>query len=267
MLKSSLHKFIFCYCYKTYLKENFMKFERDYFIHYYDAGLNKKVLPVSLMRYFEDIATLQSESRGIGLDYYANNDVAWLIHKWDIKFYKYPKFQDSIKVVTTPMGFFRFYAFRKFEVYNLQKELIAEANSMWFFINTKLRKPAKINDDMLKGYNIAQGENRDLQIVDPGNLTKEDFVKEFFVRQSDIDSNEHVNNISYVDWAMETVPPEILKNYEMKRLKIIYKKETHYGSKIRSASEIKETENGIIFYHKISEAENEICLLESFWQK
>ena len=37
----------------------------------------------------------------------------------------------------------------------------------------------------------------------------------FKVRYGDIDSNMHVNNVRYVEWAIESLPLDIVLNYEI----------------------------------------------------
>ena len=58
--------------------------------------------------------------------------------------------------------------------------------------------------------------------------------QKFLVRRSDIDTNGHVNNSNYLQWMLEVVPEDIYQNDHLASLEIQYKKETTYGSSIRS---------------------------------
>ncbi|MCX6152493.1 MAG: thioesterase [Ignavibacteriales bacterium] len=243
-----------------------MKYEREYFIHYYDCDTNLNLNITSLLKYFEDIAILQSEDAGIGLKYYEKNNVAWMLYKWDVIINRYPKYKERIKIITEPVSFFRFYAYRSFEVKNLAGETLATANTLWFFIDTNSRKPTKIIEEMFSGYGISTEEKRELPIDEIKPFGKIDYEKEFFVRQSDIDTNDHVNNISYLAWALEVVPDFLFKDSILKRLKIYYKKETHYGSKIKSLVGINNELSKKICSHKISDGGDDICLLETQWE-
>ena len=98
----------------------------------------------------------------------------------------------------------------------------------------------------------------------PENIKHE---KEFEVRYFDIDTNDHVNNVQYVEWALEAIPVNIKNDYTLKRLKTIYKKEVNLGDIIKSIVEIVENENGIICYHLISNHGQEACVLETYWQR
>lgn len=44
-------------------------FEQEYRIHYYEIDYKKRALITSLMNYFDDVATCQSEKLGVGIDY------------------------------------------------------------------------------------------------------------------------------------------------------------------------------------------------------
>lgn len=90
----------------------------------------------------------------------------------------------------------------------------------------------------------------------------------FKVRYGDIDSNMHVNNVRYVEWAIESLPLEIVLNYELKELSVIFEKECRYGAEISASYEIKENEDEVLILHKIADNEGkELTVLTSSWKK
>lgn len=34
-------------------------------------------------------------------------------------------------------------------------------------------------------------------------------------RRSDMDMNGHINNVTYLGWALETIPPDVYLNYSL----------------------------------------------------
>ena len=54
----------------------------------------------------------------------------------------------------------------------------------------------------------------------------------YTIGQRDIDSNHHVNNLSYLDFAYETLPIEYFKK-EFSQVEIMYKKECTLGETIK----------------------------------
>ena len=78
----------------------------------------------------------------------------------------------------------------------------------------------------------------------------------------------HVNNVRYVEWAIESLPLEIVLNYELKELSVIFEKECRYGAEISASYEIKENEDEVLILHKIADNEGkELTVLTSSWKK
>jgi medium-chain acyl-[acyl-carrier-protein] hydrolase len=242
--------------------------EREYYIHYYEADYKKRCLITSMMNYFEDIALIQSADCGIGIDYLNENKLAWVLYKWDIKIKKYPLYKQRVKVRTWAYSFVKFYAYRQFEVIDENGETIVTANSVWLLVNTEKKRPVKINERMYEGYGADKNSADSFKIEKINSLSKIDSEKEFTVRYSDIDTNRHVNNVRYAEWSIETVPMDIVLKYELKRIKITYKKETRYGETIKVLSEIITEDGTVNCGHKIvGEYGNELCLAETVWEQ
>lgn len=142
-----------------------------------------------------------------------------------------------------------------------------QGNSLWFLIDTTIRRPKKISEEFYSGYNVPPEDRRELLIEDVKPLGKVDLQKEFFVRKNDIDINNHVNNTKYVEWALEMVPDLITKNYSLQRLKVNYKKETYYGQNLKVLINIAGDEDLKICLHKVVNEADDICFLETHWHK
>jgi medium-chain acyl-[acyl-carrier-protein] hydrolase len=241
-------------------------FEQEYRIHYYEIDYRKKALITSLMNYLDDVAMCQSEKLGVGVDYLKERNIAWMLYKWDIKIHKYPVYGDSVKVKTLPHSFKKFYAYRLFDILNLQGEKLVSANSAWLLINTDKKRPIKITKDMYKAYHVQSAEPLEMEdIKQPSSI---DVEKEFHVRYSDIDTNRHVNNVKYAAWAIETLPLDIVLNYTLANLKVTYKKETTYGKTIKALTQVKTLGDSITCLHSIVDEDGKVlCILESRWVK
>ncbi|MEJ2615987.1 MAG: thioesterase [Ignavibacteriaceae bacterium] len=240
-------------------------YEQNYFIHYYDVDLKQRASIFSLLRYFEDIAILHSEHVNRGIGYYTQHHVGWVLYKWDIKILRYPDFKETVKVRTQPSHLKGFHAFRYFDILDLNGNQIITANSMWLFLNTDTKKPTRITDDIFEGYGVDKNKMTELEFGSINKISKIDNEKEFDVRYVDIDSNHHVNNIKYVEWALEMVPQNVVENYNLNHIKVNYKKETAYGNIIVSSIEIQKEEEKIKCIHQISSGESVLCILETNW--
>ena len=239
---------------------------RNYNIHYYEVDIKKMAHITTIINYLGDMAMYQSEILGVGIDYLKENNMAWVLYKWDITMDSYPLLNETIKVQTSAYSFKKFYGYREHEIIDAKGNKIGHANSVWFLINMNRRRPMRIMEGMYEVYGIDENNNTDIDIQNIPPISEVHSEKSFQVRYSDIDTNMHVNNVKYVAWALETVPKDIVLNYELKNIKATYEKETTYGETITVSTEVIRQENKIICRHKITNDEGTtLTLLESIW--
>lgn len=243
-------------------------YEKEYEIHYYEVDYKKRVLITSIVDYLEDAATKQSDELGIGMDYLVENNLGWVLYKWNIDIYSYPVYGEKILIRTCPCAMKKFYAYRTFELLNSKGERLGKAESVWFLLNIEKRRPVRVGEDILNAYGLTANDDKPLEIENIKPLENYNYEKQFSVRYSDIDTNRHVNNEKYIAWAIETMPLDTVLNYTLKNIKVTYEKETIYGEDIRVLTEIEQVENNIICNHKIlNKEEKELTLLKTTWEK
>jgi acyl-ACP thioesterase len=76
--------------------------------------------------------------------------------------------------------------------------------------------------------------------------------KNIYIRKSDIDNNNHVNNVKYLEWMLDSTDDNILNNHNIKSISIEYKKEVIYSDKPKVHSFYKEVNGEIISKYKIT---------------
>ena len=241
-------------------------FRHRYFAQYHDCDTRQRLTVLAMMRYFEDIALLQSESYAVGLRYYAEQRVAWLLHKWDIRIHDAPVFMDDVIVHTQPTAMRRFLANRRYRIVGDDGVVRADADSQWVFVDMGRRRPARIREEIFRTYGILQ-ESDTLPAPDGIDApARVDVIREFHVRKSDIDVNRHVNNIRYVDWAFDALPDTIALEGTLTRLRVHYRKEVQYGEEVLVRSELQEEAERIVAVHGVYVGEELRCSLESRWK-
>ena len=239
---------------------------RNYNIHYYEVDIHKRAYIISVMNYLGDMAMYQSEALGVGIEYLKENKMAWVLYKWDITMESYPLLNETIKVETFAYSFKKIFAYRKYNIIDAGGNRIGYADSVWILINLDRKRPMRITKDIYAAYGIDDSNNIPIDIENILSMNEVNSEKNFEVRYSDIDTNMHVNNVKYAVWALETVPKDIVLNYELKNIKVTYEKETTYGETIKVSTEVIRAENKIVCRHKIiNEEGTELTLLESTW--
>lgn len=242
--------------------------ERDYEVHYYDVDVKLQCKIESIINYFTDIGTKQSESLGVGIEYLKERNLSWVFCKYDIKVNRYPKYGEKIRVTTNALGFKKFYAFRLYEIFDEEGNKIVEAIGVFLLIDINKRRVVRIPIEQYESYGVNKEEECDISVTKLEKLKEEMYLKEFKVRYSDIDSNRHVNNVKYIEWALESIPVEILYNNNLVELSVVFEKECSYGDDIKSICEIREDNEQYIILHKIENSDGkELSTLISKWKK
>ena len=121
-------------------------------VRYSEVNSEKELTLPSLLDYLQDCCTFESEDFGVGVDYLAKEQVAWILSSWEIKVYRYPQMGQHIKVSTWPYAFRGFYGYRNFCIEGEDGEIFAEANSVWVFMDTEKMLPARVSDRMHEVY-------------------------------------------------------------------------------------------------------------------
>jgi len=228
-----------------------IKFSKEYEINYYDVDYKLKCKLSSIVNFLCDIGNEQAESVGDTIENLTERNSAWVFYKYDIRMTEYPKYREVINIETTPAGFNKFYAFRNYKITKSNGEVIGEAVALFFLIDIEKRRPKRISNEQLKAYDSEDIANVSIEMDKISELEGVDCEKVFNIRYSDIDSNEHV------------------KEYTLKRVKVIFEKEAKYGHNVTVEAQIVNIGNNTIStIHRIkSDEEVETTKLELVWER
>ncbi|VYT82481.1 acyl-[acyl-carrier-protein] thioesterase [Clostridium tertium] len=245
------------------------KFSKKYNINIYDVDSNYKCKYSSLMNYLWDVVVSQSDSLGETDNGLVNNCI-WVLLKYDLNIIEYPKFRDTITVETDIVGIKRLYGYRSFTIKDSNENILISGLSTAILIDFEKRKPVKISSEQCKVYGIEKELEENFPLDDFLNISTAKYSKNYSVRYSDIDSNKHVNNVKYMDIAIDTLPREIINNYEISNIKVLFKKEATDGVTLDVNSDvIINNDNELTTLHTIfnSNHDKPITKLEFKWLK
>ena len=225
----------------------------------YDCTFQSKLSPVTALNWFQEIAQLHSEELGLGFSFMEEKGLAWFLVKYDVRFIRYPVYDQRLIIETEAVAFDRFAAHRTFRLLSQTGELMVEADSEWMMLDRDTGRVLRLNTiPELAAYKTAEKSEfkmRRLEKIDG----PADQNKEFQVRYLDIDYNGHVNNVKYLVWAIETLPPEIINREEIERVRIIYKNQAFYGGTVT----VKAVQTGeFIWRTDITDGDRRLCEVE-----
>lgn len=240
---------------------------KNYTVHYYEIDAKKRALISTIINYLMDVCTYQSDLNNVGIDYLLFQNRGWILTQWNIKINRYPTYGEEVKVSTTSNSFYKYYAYRKNFIEDLEGNLLVDGTSNWLLVDTIKRRPVRLGEEMFKAFNITPEENERFKSANLPHLESWDNEVKFNVRYSDIDTNEHVNNVKYISWIIESVPLDIALNYEMKEITVVYKKETGYGHMIDVRTEIeKENDTYVCIHNIVNDAGEDLTVAKTIWK-
>ncbi|MCK5542782.1 MAG: hypothetical protein KAI40_08805 [Desulfobacterales bacterium] len=145
---------------------------------------------------------------------------------------------------------------------------LAQENLFWVIINKQTGSPCHLDKFMTE--KILCENTKDVKhfFYNLQEVNKTDHKDIFKIKMHDLDLNKHVNNATYVEWAVETLPENILKNFTIKKINIVFLKESFYPGQIISKAQINETSNSLITYHSIfgKTNEHELARINIIWK-
>ena len=105
-----------------------------------------------IINYFQDCSTFQSESIGLGVDYFAEHNRAWVLTYWQVVIEEYPRLAQEINIATQ----------REISIGDLAKEIIAQINPDAKIVCDEQRlRPEKSEVNRLLGANAKIKELTD----------------------------------------------------------------------------------------------------------
>ena len=212
-------------------------------IRSYECGANSTATLAHVCNYLQEAASLNAEELEFSKSDFdeRGENISWVLTRLSVKMMRYPTWEEEITVLTYPRGGRKIVAWRDFEIIGSDGETIGLATSEWMLINLSTRKIVPIPQNVLAaadfGLESVLGpqpfttrlkfpENAEIKSAGP-----------FKAQYSHIDMNGHVNNVHYVEWALESVPEEYRRR-SVSRLDIVFRQEAKAGDELESCSEI-----------------------------
>lgn len=208
-------------------------FEHDFDFSIRDIDKNTELTNKAILGFFEDIGGYQSDVAGYGLKDIEKTKLSWVLLHWKIKVLKRMKYGDEIHVKTWSRGAVRACCYRDFEIFNSKGELCVIATSRWALIHLE-KGLMRLTDELVEKY---QTENKSVfkdfkfdKLREPTNYSN---IYEYTVTRRDIDINNHMHNLCYLDLAYEALPKDIYENSSFDNIEIMYKSGAFLGNNLK----------------------------------
>ena len=208
------------------------------FTYKYRIGLNdvnskNKIKNKAILKVLENGGGMHSASVGYGLNDMEKTNISWILLAWKVQVISRPKYNEEITINTWARSFSRISTYRDFEIYDEKGNLCIIATSKWTSININEGKLTEPTPEIIEVYKCEEKS-----VFEDGNIAKlKEPVEiqsktEYSVSRRDIDINNPVHNLYYLDYAYEALPEEVYRAEECNNIEIMYKKQVKLGDEI-----------------------------------
>lgn len=211
-----------------------MILERKYTIGIRDVGLSNLITNRGILNLLEDIACLHSDMAGYGVNQIPQTHLSWVLLHWKVSILKRVTYGDTITIKTWARCANKFFTLRDFQVLDEQGNLVCIATSKWTLINTETSGINRITSDIIDCYHPEEksvfNESDIVKLKEPQLPEFPNYT--FTVQRRDIDVNNHMHNLYYLDYSYEALPQEVYEKPESNQFEIMYKSGAKLGNEV-----------------------------------
>ncbi|KAL5703348.1 oleoyl-[acyl-carrier-protein] hydrolase [Ranunculus cassubicifolius] len=239
------------------LTEDGLSYKENFIVRCYEVGINKTATVETIANLLQENACNHAQSVGFSTDGFATTptmrllNLIWVTSRMHIEVYKYPAWGDVVEIETWCQGEGRLGTRRDWIIKDFATgAVIGRATSKWVMMNEKTRRPQRVSDEVREEYLIfcprtprlafSEENNTSLkkipQLEDPAQYIKEGLAP----RRADLDMNQHVNNVTYIGWLLESIPQETIVTHELQKITLDYKIEIQQDDIVNSLATIEE---------------------------
>ncbi|KAI4988833.1 hypothetical protein ZWY2020_036150 [Hordeum vulgare] len=201
------------------LLEDGLSYKESFIVRCYEVGINKTATVETIANLLQEVGCNHAQSVGFSTDGFATTTTMRELGLiWDLA----------------------------------NGEVIGRATSKWVMMNQNTRRLQRVSDEVRdevfihcpKSPRLAFPEenNGSLKkipvLTDPAQHSRLGLVP----RRADLDMNQHVNNVTYIGWVLESIPQDIIDTHELQTITLDYRRECQHDDIVDSLTYIEEGE-------------------------
>ncbi len=243
-------------------------FVKEYPVRSYEYGPDEKVTLLSLLNYMQDAAVQHSRERGYSIEQLFQLGITWVLYRLHLIVEKRPLWNETVVVHTWPYALQGLHAIREFHLTDSAGRTFAKASTQWILIDFRKKRPARIPAEMYTAFHHVEKRMVEDDFPRLPRPESETFRKEIPTRRAELDSNGHVNNVWFADWALEALPEDPFGRLGLRSLEVMFKQEARFPETILSVAEVEENHSTeTICLHRLFRRSDgsELALVRTIW--
>jgi medium-chain acyl-[acyl-carrier-protein] hydrolase len=209
--------------------------------------------PLTVLNLFEETSFTHCEKSGWDIYRLRDNGFGWILIRGCFHMKRYPTYREDITVETWTSSLRLFYGQREYVLRGDRGDVMGAARSLWVFYSLERKRPVPVLPEIVAAWGPEGTRSVDAELgeVPAPDAECVDLSRGYDVRGSDIDTNGHVNNVNYLEWALEAVPRETYDACTLTGIEGQYIKEVRYGERVWPALQPLSTGGAPGFHHGV----------------
>ncbi|CAA6668393.1 unnamed protein product [Spirodela intermedia] len=237
------------------LEPDGLSYKESFIVRCYEVGVNKTATVETIANLLQEVGCNHAQSVGFSTDGFATTTtmrllrLIWVTARMHIEIYKYPAWGDVVEIETWcqeegKIGTRRDWIIKDYST----GEVIGRATSKWVMMNQDTRRLQRVSDDVREEYLIfcprtprlafpeedSDSLKKIPKLEDPALSSRLGLVP----RRADLDMNQHVNNVTYIGWVLESIPQEIIDTHELQTITLDYRRECQHDDAVDSLTSL-----------------------------
>jgi len=178
-------------------------FEKSYELRYFEMNRHGEASPTAILKLLEETAAEHCYEIENCLYSLERKNIGWVLLSGAIDMIRYPKYKERIFIRTWVSKYTLVRGYRENLIFDEYGNLIGKAKGIWAFYDVMNRKPVPVFEDIKTKWGINSEVSDEVEF-DKIKIIENDLPwLEFNIYKSDIDNNNHVNNIRYFHWLTD----------------------------------------------------------------
>lgn len=185
------------------LSEEFLTHIRNFKISSADTDFYGRLKLSGLINFLIQPAITSADKLGFGVKYLNENNLLWVLSRFDVEIYKTMKWYDELTVETWPKTIDGIFYIRDFIMRDKNNEIVAKSTSAWLAIDTIRRRPKVITGIVSETFHALKHKNSIEK--PPIKLAKKEGeeTKTYKIGYSDLDLNKHLTTTRYIELMVD----------------------------------------------------------------
>lgn len=238
-----------------------------YPVRSYDVDARGRLSVIAICNFLQDAAGCHAHALGVSIDQLRPLHLTWVLIRMRLELTHDLAWQDRMTLQTWPSHQERLISQRDFLLSDGEGREVGCCITSWVLMDLQRWRPQRL---AALPKPLPMPDRPRALATSPAKLDAPEGVtheQAFRVGHRDLDRNGHVNNVRYVEWALETVPIQVLNTCRLDTLDINFTGEAFHDEEVTAASQPLD-EHKPVFQHVIRRRGNgdDLARAKTVWQ-